>query len=515
MVKNKKRIVLYYPQQRADCREPPFCRLTQDMPIALLAIAAWPIADGFEVKIIDGTRYWPHEAHQRVVEACEGALLYATTGILGHQITDGLICSQKVKERHPHLPLFMGGWFASTTPEMQLRTGLYDAVAIGQGEITFREIVQAVHAGEPLDDVHGLALMRDGKVYQTPERKIAGWDRILNLPWHLIDPELYLKPQLRERDRGTMGTAFGPGRPRFEISYFASYGCPHACTFCCSPRVTGRGWKAMPAERMLDDLAELKEQWGFDGVSVLDANYGVKEERSRKVAEGMLNRGLHFSYYTYCEASSLLRYQPSTLDLMAESGMYGCVLGGEAGCAETLDRIKKPSSTEDTLRAGVELEKRGMSSLISFMIGYPGETSASMYATLDQARRVAVACPNTRVEVWPFRPLPGTEEYDRAIRAGFRPPASLEEWGLSGDYWTDQAWPESVPKDVAKARRIFMFYSSIGQGRVRQKNGFWEKRARQRLRKKDFRFGRIEASAFHWCEKIANVLRAKKRATIQ
>lgn len=506
----RKRIVLYYPQQRADCREPPFCRLTQDMPVALLAIAAGPVADGYEVIVIDGTRYWPDEAHRRVLEACEGALLYATTGILGHQIIDGLACSRKVKARHPRLPAFIGGWFASAAPGMQLQTGLYDAVALGQGEITFLEIVRAMDAGEELDGIHGLALMRDGRVIRTPARKMVGWDRLPNLPWDLIDPESYREPQLRERDRGTVGTAFGPGRPRFEISYFASYGCPHDCTFCCSPGVTGRGWKAMPAERMLDDLAELKARWDFDGVSMLDANYGVKEDRARDVAEGMLNRGLRFSYYTYFEAASVLGYRPSTLDAMAESGMYGCVLGGEAGTEETLARIRKPSSGDETLRAGIELEKRGMSSLISYMIGFPGESTDSMYATLEQARRVAAACPRTRVEVWPFRPLPGTVEYDRAIEAGFRPPATLEEWGRAGDYWTDRAWPGRIPKDVAGARRLFMFYSSLGQGRVRQRDGFWERRARRRLQRNDFRFGRLEASAFHWCEKIGGLLRGKK-----
>ena len=74
--------------------------------------------------------------------------------------------------------MVIGGWFASVRPDLQLATGLYDAVVLGQGELTFRELVRAIDAGEPLDAIEGLALWRDRQVVRTPRRAVVGWDQI-------------------------------------------------------------------------------------------------------------------------------------------------------------------------------------------------------------------------------------------------------------------------------------------------------------------------------------------------
>ena len=144
-----KKIVLYYPVQSDPARG--LVTSAHLLQLSLLAIAAWPRRDGYQVVLIDGNLHEVAEAHRRVVEACEGALLYATTGILGFQVADGLACTRAVKETHPELPAFIGGWFANAAPELQLETGLYDALAVGQGELTFRELVR-VEATEVRED---------------------------------------------------------------------------------------------------------------------------------------------------------------------------------------------------------------------------------------------------------------------------------------------------------------------------------------------------------------------------
>src|SRR5690242_10903592 len=160
-----KKIVLYQPQQVDESLGLPSSK--DLLPLEMLTIAAGPLADGYEIVIIDGSLLDQEEAHRRVVEACEGALLYATTGILGYMVFDGLVCSRKVRARHPKLPVFVGGWFASVRPDLLLTQGPYDAVVLGQGELTFRELVAAVASGASLEQVPGLALWRDGQLVKT------------------------------------------------------------------------------------------------------------------------------------------------------------------------------------------------------------------------------------------------------------------------------------------------------------------------------------------------------------
>jgi radical SAM superfamily enzyme YgiQ (UPF0313 family) len=494
-----KKIVLYQPQQ-VDTRLGPDS--SKDLlPLEMLTIAAFPVRDGYEVVIIDGSLYTPEEAHRRAVEACDGAMLYATTGILGYMVTDGFLTSSLVKERHPKLPMFIGGWFASVRPELQLATGLYDAVVLGQGELTFHELVQAVDAGAPLDTVAGLALWRDKQVVFTEKRAVVGWDKVLNVPWQLIDIAPYRDHQLRadsHRDilRMPGPPAIGSRKPYFGITYFSSYGCPEPCTFCCSPVVTDRRWKAMPADRMLDDLAGLHERWGFDVVRFHDANFGVMQKRTKEFAEGMLNRGLKFWWNAFLETHSILTYKPELLDALSASGLYIAEIGAEAGSDEMMKKIGKPIVGDDNISAAVEMDKRGVCASVTYIIGYPGEEPNSMLATIDQCRRLHVAAPLARPTVWPYRPIPGTAMWDQAISLGYAPPQSLREWGSIGEYHLEETWPGKIPPHVAQMRKMYQHYVTLSYGLARGKIGWWERRAERRLRDGNFKLAMLEARAF-------------------
>ncbi len=502
MSAGKGKVILYYPQQCGDAAGPPYSRWTEEMPLSLLAIAGWPVRDGFEVVIIDGSRYEPDEAHRRVMEACEGALLFATTAVLGYQVIDAQRCSEKVRARHASLPMFIGGWFASVAPELVLEGGLYQAAVIGQGELTFRELVQAVEAGEDLENVAGLVLPRAGELLPTARRAVVGWDHLLDNPWELLDVELYRQPQLREADRGTVGKVFGPGRARFTITYFSSFGCPLQCSFCCSPEVSGAHWKAMPADRMLDDLASLQERWGFDGVQFFDANFGVSEKRTRAYAQGSIDRGLDLHFGLYMQTESILQYAESTLDLMVEAGMHSCLLGAEVGLQEMMSEVNKNTRVGGNRMAARALDKRGVAFRMTYIIGRPGESEASMMATLEEARDISARCRHARTEVWPYRPIPGSADYMRSIELGYEPPSSLEEWGGIGNYWEGEPWPGRIPHEVLRRRELLMHYSALASCCVRQRDGMWERRARRHLEHDTYAGGALEARAFHVYHKL-------------
>ncbi len=499
MIQRKKKIVLYQPKQ---VDETLGLESSKDMlPLELLTISAYPVSQGYEVEIIDGSLFFGDAGHKRLVEACEGAMMVATTGILGYMVNDGFQAMTKVKQRHPDLPAVIGGWFASVRPDLQLQTGLYEAVVMGQGELAFRDVVDAIAAGEPLDDVQGLALMRDGAVIKTEKRAVVGWDKILPVPWHLIDIAPYRDHQMRANSAGDVlrmptPLAIGQNKPYFGITYFGSYGCPEPCTFCCSPIVTDRRWKPMPADRLLDDLTDLKERWGFEVVRFHDANFGVMQKRTKDFAQGVLDRDLKMHWNSFIETHSILNYKKETLDMMAESGMYIAEIGAEAGTNEMMKRIGKPIVDDDNIHASVEMDKRGIQASVTYIIGYPGESEESMLATIDQCRRLHTAAPHSRATVWPYRPIPGTVMWDEAIALGYEGPKNLAEWGSIGEYHLEETWPGNIPPKVARARMMYQHYATLNWGLVRPNRGFWENRARKRLEDGSYLTGGLEAKAF-------------------
>jgi len=507
MSRARRRIVLYFPLHNDPARG---VEAGKDLlPLSVLTIAGLPAREGYEVVVIDGNLYSQQEAHRRVVEACDGALVYGTTGILGYQVADAFLCTQAVKAAHPRLPAVSGGWFASCAPEMQLATGLYDAVAIGQGELTFLDLVHAFESGAELEEVAGLALLRDGQVVRTAHRSVVGWEQLVECPWSLVDFEPYRTAQLSGRpqtDRMPTPPGFH-GRPFVGISYFSSFGCPEPCTFCCSPQISGLRWKALPAARMVDDLADLKQRWNFDTVRFHDANWGLNERRIREFCDGVLARGVKFHYFAMMQARSILRFDATTLDAMRSSGMYVVGIGGETGDEETLRAIGKHTSPGENVRAAIEVDRRGIASWVTYIVGYPNESAASMRNTLEECRQIAVQTRQARPAAWPFHPIPGNALYAAALELGFRAPTSLLEWGRFGQYHLDLTWPGKIPDDVARERKLFEHYFSLSLGLARGRSGWWERRARRRLEDGTYRRALFEARAFDVWNRVSRAVR--------
>jgi radical SAM superfamily enzyme YgiQ (UPF0313 family) len=513
MIQQKKRVVLYFPQ----LANPRFGYTpSRDLlPLSVLAVAGIPDREGYEVVVIDGNLYSPEEALRRLVEACEGALCFGVTSLLGYQISDGLRATQRVKAAHPDLPTIAGGWFPGVTPEMHLETGVYDAICIGQGELTFAEFVCACEAGAPLEEVAGLALWRDGQIIYTDHRVVVGWDKLPNFPWHLLDITPYRDSQLAGRPPREMERPVVPpghhSKPFFSIPYFSSFGCPEPCGFCCSPEVTNRRWKAMPADRMLDDLCDLHERWGFDSLRFYDANFGVSEKRIKEITEGLIDRGHHFWWYALMQTNHIASYEDSTLDAMRDSGMYCSQLGTETGDEGMMNEIGKRCTPDVNERAISRLAERGVCTLATYIVGFPNESEAAMMRTIDQCERMAAVSPLCRAMVWPFRPIPGTAMYQPSVELGFKPPETLEEWGEAGEYHLTQGdpWPGQLPATVRHRRKVYEHFASMSVGLGQKEIGFWARRAQRRVQNQDYRNGMLEARTYSVLDRIARRLRPR------
>ena len=265
MIQQKKKIVLFLPHRADPKRGEMFS--ADLLPLELLQIASGPVAEGYEVVMLDAMI--EENYIEKVLEACDGALCFASSCILGYQVYDGYVVAKAVRERYPDLPIIWGGWFPSVTPEMYLDENIADAVCIGQGEIAFLEIVQALESGEDLANLPGLAVRRDGRTVYTDHREVVNFDKFHPVPWHLLEYERYTELQLRPtqkkvRHRFPLPGHWTPDNPPRAFSHFSSFGCPEPCTFCCSPAVTGRRWKAIPGKQLAEEIAELQDRFKFD-----------------------------------------------------------------------------------------------------------------------------------------------------------------------------------------------------------------------------------------------------------
>ena len=500
MIQRKKRIVLFLPH-RADPEQG--VRVAADLlPLELLQIAAWPVQDGYEVHIVDAMVHPDYE--KRLIELCDGALLFGSSCILGFQVAHGARVSKMIRAKFPDLPIIQGGWFPSVAPELYFEENCADAVALGQGEITFREIVQALDCGNSLEEVAGLAIMREGKMIYTDHRPVVGFDQIPDAPWHLIDFEEYVKLQnepgdFKLRHRYPDPWDMKPGTPIRGFSYFSSFGCPEPCTFCCSPMVTGRRWKAIPGDVLAERLLELHERLDFNVMRFQDANFGVAEKRSNAFCDGLIEAGSPFWWSGCYEITTIDRFKQASLDKMAEARCHMIAVGAEAGSVEQQEKIEKKIPVDLFASSLAEMNKRGITTGCSWIIGYPGETPESMRTTIEVAAEMKYLFPRSASDIFPFRPIPGTKDFDTSVKLGYQPPRTLEEWGGCLEYKLDID-DLQLPEDVITLWRRYGVASTFYDGLAQEGSGpvrrFMQRISGWRLRTNNYSFP-LEHKLFH------------------
>ncbi|MDA1264314.1 MAG: radical SAM protein [Planctomycetota bacterium] len=465
MIQRKKRVVLFLPH-RANPDEG--VRVAADLlPLELLQIATLPERDGFEVVIVDAMVH--PDYMRRLEELCDGALCFASSCILGYQVDHGAQVARKIRQKFPSLPIIWGGWFPSVIPELYLNEGIADAVGLGQGEITFGEVVQALDSGEDLANVPGLAIKRDGKVVYTDHRPVIGFDKIPDCPWHLIDFEEYVALQndpgpYKLRHKYPDPWNMKPGTQVRGFSYFSSFGCPEPCTFCCSPRVTNRRWKAIPGKETAQRLLELQDRYEFNVMRFQDANFGVAEKRSNEFCTELIDNGSPFWWSGCYEVETVHRYKESSLDLLQESKCHMVSMGAEAGSEEQQNNIKKKIAVDHFASSIGEMNKRDITTGTSWIIGYPGESVESMEETIRMAARIKYLYPRSASDIFPFRPIPGTEDYDKTVALGYQPPRTFEEWGSCLEYKLeidDLQLPEHVVRRWKRYGVASTFYDGL------------------------------------------------------
>ena len=156
-MKRRSKVVLYNPKA-----------VFYTFPLALLALGSALDRERFEVVIVDG-RLDP----DRLQEEIRDASVLGVTVLTGDPIRDALRASRRAKEIRPDLPIAWGGWHASLFPEETLEEDCIDVTVQGQGELTFREIVQRLACLDVFqpDGVDGIFF---GKVLQNHLHLLSG-----------------------------------------------------------------------------------------------------------------------------------------------------------------------------------------------------------------------------------------------------------------------------------------------------------------------------------------------------
>ena len=406
-------VILIYPKTGMDFGA------TIAPPHSVLALAAPLQKKGYNVKIIDQRTdaLWKETLTKALFKR---PILIGISTMTGTQIHFAIEAAKLIRKHAGNkVPIVWGGPHPSILPEQTLESEYVDIVCIGEGDITFMEIVEAVQAKRPLNHVPGIAFKDGRKTVFTQPRDLLNVEELLPVPWELIDVEKYI-----HRDFYIKGTTRS-----LDIGQ-TSRGCPYQCGFCSSASIRKRKWRAMSVEKSLKVILDPVKRFKLESIWIRDDEFYIDRKRAYKICEGIIESGFKIKWYTSGTRVDVFnKSSDEEIAMLKKSGANTLKFGAESGSNRMLKLMKKGIHAEDTIKANLRIKKFNIIPAFALMVGFPTETFNEINKTIDLFVRLKKDNPKAQFEVIsPYTALPGTPLYDFALKMGLKSPERLEEW---------------------------------------------------------------------------------------
>ena len=276
--------------------------------------------------------------------------------------------ARRVKELNPKCLIIFGGPEVPVIkPEIFKTCPFIDLVVRGEGEITFKTILDHVISGESFDSVPGLLINKELIAFDTG---LAA--RIDSLD---IIPSPYLTGFFDKIMSENTGI-------EWNATLETNRGCPYSCTFCDWGSLTYSKVKLFNLERVFAELEWIsKNKCGY--ITVTDANFGMFVERDNKIADRLLSLQDTYGYPDALSITWAKNQQPEVFAIVSKlitSPRFnsGLTVSVQSMDMDVLENIKRRNLDQHKISEIFEIcEKNNVPVYTEIILGLPGETPVS------------------------------------------------------------------------------------------------------------------------------------------
>lgn len=362
-------------------------------PLGLLSIASFLEKNGYEVRLYDRT---VEKISLKKVLA-EFAPDVAGVSLISYKsFNDALRVSEQIKALG--IPVIWGGPLASELPEAVLKNDCVDAVSIGEGEVTWLEIANAVKEGNTeWNTIAGLALRTDrGSCVRTAERGFIDLGSLPDIDWRLIQVERYFQ------------TSYSCKRMLY---LYAAKGCPHNCSFCYNKDFHRCTYRKRPINAVLREIQHLVKNYGMDGVYFADELWCRNKKEMRETCDSLSSLGLDF---VWGGQTRIGLFNEEDFRYMYNAGCRWLFFGVESGSKRVLSAMNKHIEYDKIEQTFIDCHRAGIVAIGSFIIGFPGETPEDAKETVRLIQRLDTSLINLNC----FIVVPCSDIYYKLIEEG-------------------------------------------------------------------------------------------------
>lgn len=187
-----------------------------------------------------------------------------------------------------------------------------------------------------------------------------------------------------------------------------SRSCPFNCSFCSTRSIWGKKYTYFSAERVVDEVEHLVNNYGAKGIYFREDNFTLHRKRLRKFCNLMVERGLNIPWACESRVSTI---DEESIELMAKAGVRGFYFGVESGSQRMLDILKKDITVEQIRKAFKLCSQYNIKTAASMIVGIPGETRDDLLQTRQLLHEIKPTTVWTNV----FVGMPDSELYRQAL----------------------------------------------------------------------------------------------------
>ena len=292
-----------------------------------------------------------------------------------------------------NVPVVVGGHHASGDPVFFKRPFI-DYVVVGLGKLSFRELVDSLENGLPVQipgihcnaDAQGSAFVpRPYSIADLVDQKAPRYDLVA-----------------RHRDRYVMRGAGG------RVGFVATAaGCTHGCSFCSISSLTGAKYLANSHDSVLRDMRILDD---VPVIRLVDANTFGDVSTAEALAYKIITAGIQKRLVADVRADTVVRH-PDLFRLWHKAGLAIVVIGFEEISDQRLKAFNKRSTHRTHLEAIQILKSMGIRIVGDFIVS-PDYEHEDFERLTDFVEQSGIDLPIPAV----LTPLPGTPLY-RKLRS--------------------------------------------------------------------------------------------------
>jgi len=350
---------------------------------------------------------------------------------------------QRAKSFSAEIFTVVGGHHATLLPH-DFFVPQVDAVAIGEAELMFGQLVRAVADRRGLDGVPNIVWQNRDGIFVRNQRSENRVD-LGTLPMPRRD--------LTESYRNEYFFLFD--KP--DTSVATSRGCPFRCKFCSVHEFYRGRINQMPPPRVVAEIGAVSS----DHITLVDDNFLMNRRREDAIADLIRAEGIRKRFSMECRTDSIARH-PELLEKWVDIGLYAVLLGLEGDCDETLKNVNKSCNIDTNNQAIKILQDNGVIIWGAFIVDPDWSED-----DFKQLREYVSAKEITHTQYTVLTPLPGTQLY-RERRDDL----------LTGDYscfdTLHAVLPTRLPRekfyqnfaDLYRQRNIGPYYELVQAGKM-------------------------------------------------